>query len=166
MSQLNSYQELRLDSWASEREIRAAFRKLAKEYHPDSSSSGGDAGKFQKAHEAYKNLLAKARLAREKESQVNEALKTSQYQFISQSQKGLDIYYELALAKFAEPFSLAIPKKTTAVCPRCFGQGRTLVQKSQGSVYRPGPCPRCGGSGQIENTSHITVQVTPAMVAA
>ncbi|MDR1578499.1 MAG: DnaJ domain-containing protein [Deltaproteobacteria bacterium] len=160
MSQLQAYQELSLKPGASELEIRAAFRRLAKEYHPDSSAHGGDAQKFQKAHQAYQNLLAKARSSRKTQNALNGV----QFQFISQSQNGLDIHYELALVKSSATFTLAIPRTVHQVCPRCFGEGRTLVQMNQGSIYRPSVCPRCGGEGKLARTSHLMVQVTPAMV--
>ncbi|MDR2421909.1 MAG: DnaJ domain-containing protein [Deltaproteobacteria bacterium] len=141
MNQLSSYQELSLAPGATEREIKAAFRKLAKESHPDSGPAGGDPGKFQKAYAAYQALLATARASRKRE----EALSGGGYRFLSRSHDGLDVYYELSLVKPSGEFSLTLPWAAQETCPRCFGEGRTLTQLNQGSVYRPTVCPRCGG---------------------
>ncbi|MDR2140706.1 MAG: DnaJ domain-containing protein [Deltaproteobacteria bacterium] len=163
MNQLQSYQELSLNPGASEWEIKAAFRRLAKDSHPDSATDGGNPQKFQKAFEAYQNLLAKARERRET---VERALNGARFQFLSQRQEGLDIYYDLALVWGDGPVTLTLPKATQEVCPRCFGQGRTLTQLSQGSVYRPTICPRCGGEGHIDRVSHITAHLTEEMARA
>jgi DnaJ-class molecular chaperone len=134
---------------------------MAKEYHPDSSSNGGDAQKFQKAHEAYQSLLAKAK--EWKKSQ--KALNGSQFQFLSQTQNGLDIYYDLAMTKSEGDGTLTIPKSGQEVCPHCLGSGRTLVLLNHGSIYRPTVCPHCLGSGKLERTRQIKVKVTPEMAA-
>ncbi|MDR1872278.1 MAG: DnaJ domain-containing protein [Deltaproteobacteria bacterium] len=159
MNQLQSYQELRLAPGATEREIKAAFRQLAKESHPDSGQDGGDALKFRKAYEAYRNLLAKARAHQKKER----LLSGVQYQFVSRTQEDLDVHYYLDLVKSGDSFDLTLPWTAHEVCPRCFGEGRTLVQLKSGSVYRPTVCPRCGGAGHTERFSHIAVHVTKEM---
>ncbi|MDR0550296.1 MAG: DnaJ domain-containing protein [Deltaproteobacteria bacterium] len=162
MSQARSYQELNLAPGATELEIKAAFRRLAKESHPDSAAAGGDPRKFQRAHEAYQDLLAKARANRRKEMAVNGV----QYRFLSQTKKGLDLYYDLAVTKGLDDFTLTLPWLAKEVCPRCFGEGRTLTQLNQGAIYRPTACPRCEGLGHTERLSHITVTVTEAMAKA
>lgn len=49
----NHYETLGVSQSASADEIKAAFRKMAKQYHPD---AGGDAGRFQQINEAYQTL--------------------------------------------------------------------------------------------------------------
>ena len=51
----NYYDELNLKKNATASEIKSAFKKMAKEYHPD-SNSGGDAEKFKTINEAYQIL--------------------------------------------------------------------------------------------------------------
>jgi DnaJ-class molecular chaperone len=165
MSQLRSYQELRLAPGATEREIKAAFRQLAKESHPDSGRDGGDPRKFQKVHEAYQNLLAKARENRESRN-AEKPQKGVKYLIKSRIEDGLNVNYELDLAREAGSFTLTLPWVAYEVCPRCFGEGRTLTQLNQGSVYRPTVCPRCGGAGYLERESYVTVEVDEEMAAA
>lgn len=50
------YQILGLTASATASEIKAAFRQLAKQYHPDTSSLTDAAGKFHKVHAAYEVL--------------------------------------------------------------------------------------------------------------
>ena len=53
MSKRDYYEVLGVDKNASETEIKSAFRKLAKKYHPDVSKEPDAAEKFKEAQEAY-----------------------------------------------------------------------------------------------------------------
>ena len=54
---VDSYlQVLGLTRGASQQEVKSAFRRLAKEYHPDKNKSPGAKQKFLEVHEAYKFL--------------------------------------------------------------------------------------------------------------
>lgn len=50
------YQLLHIDHDADDEEIKMAYVKLAKEYHPDSSSGTPDANKFHQIQEAYRTI--------------------------------------------------------------------------------------------------------------
>lgn len=50
------YEILGIDENASEKEIKKAYRKKAKKYHPDSGSEDADEEKFKKINEAYQVL--------------------------------------------------------------------------------------------------------------
>ena len=58
------YEILKVSPAASREEIRQAFRKLAKKYHPDRNSSADAAIKFQAVYEAYEVLSDAAARAR------------------------------------------------------------------------------------------------------
>ena len=53
MSKRDYYEILGISKNASEAEIKSAFRKLAKKYHPDVSKEANAADKFKEAQEAY-----------------------------------------------------------------------------------------------------------------
>ena len=53
MNKRDYYEVLGVDKNASESEIKSAFRKLAKQYHPDVSKEPDAAEKFKEAQEAY-----------------------------------------------------------------------------------------------------------------
>ena len=53
MNKRDYYEVLGVSKTASEAEIKSAFRKLAKKYHPDVSKEPDAAEKFKEAQEAY-----------------------------------------------------------------------------------------------------------------
>ena len=53
MNKRDYYEVLGVDKSASEAEIKSAFRKLAKKYHPDVCKEPDAAEKFKEAQEAY-----------------------------------------------------------------------------------------------------------------
>jgi DnaJ-class molecular chaperone len=162
MNHRQSCQELNLRPGAGEREIKAAFRQLARENHPDSAPDGGDSRRFQKVHEAYQVLLARAMAHHREEAR---RLGGHPWQFVSRSQSGLDIIYELALVRSEEPFELVIPHSVFEECPHCSGLGQILAPIGQsGSLLRPAACPDCGGSGQKAGESRLAVKVTAEMI--
>ncbi|XP_007939466.1 dnaJ homolog subfamily C member 28 [Orycteropus afer afer] len=52
------YRLLNLDEECSADDVRESFRKLAKQYHPDSGSSTADSATFIRIEEAYRNVLS------------------------------------------------------------------------------------------------------------
>ena len=53
MDKRDYYEVLGVSKTADEKEIKSAFRKLAKKYHPDVSKEENAAEKFKEAQEAY-----------------------------------------------------------------------------------------------------------------
>ncbi|XP_036207741.1 LOW QUALITY PROTEIN: dnaJ homolog subfamily C member 28 [Myotis myotis] len=52
------YRRLNLEEGCSADDVRESFRKLAKQYHPDSGSPTADSATFIKIEEAYRNVLS------------------------------------------------------------------------------------------------------------
>ena len=53
MEKRNYYEVLGVPKTATDKEIKSAFRKLAKQYHPDINKAPDAADKFKEAQEAY-----------------------------------------------------------------------------------------------------------------
>ena len=64
MAKRDYYEILGVDKNASDAEIKSAFRKLAKKYHPDVCKDADGAEKFKEAQEAYSVLSDKDKKAR------------------------------------------------------------------------------------------------------
>ena len=59
MDKKDYYEVLGVSKDASDAEIKSAFRKLAKKYHPDVSTEENAAEKFKECQEAYAVLFSK-----------------------------------------------------------------------------------------------------------
>lgn len=78
---MNYYEILEIDASASEREVKSAFRKLAKKYHPDVNQDAGAQDVFKRVYMAYEVLSDpyKKRLYDELRT-GNDAVSDSEYQ--------------------------------------------------------------------------------------
>ena len=61
MNKRDYYEVLGVDKNASDDEIKSAFKKLAKKYHPDVSKEENAAEKFKEVGEAYSVLSDRSR---------------------------------------------------------------------------------------------------------
>jgi molecular chaperone DnaJ len=163
-----AYNELNIKTGATEAEIKAAFRKLAKEHHPDSGLNGsGDVDKFRRAYKAYRELLNGIVKNTVPISPAGYGAPVSPTPFIFDAQRrfGLDIYMDLALVKPESPFfEIVLPFEAHEACPRCLGRGQTLGRLNPGGdIYRPRTCTKCQGHGSVTHKQHLSVKVTPEM---
>ena len=159
---VNAYKDLNLREGDGEMEIRAAFRRMAKDNHPDSSANG-DVTKFRRACAAYKALMRD--IASQKKAMRLHASSVP-YVFDGQRTFGLDMYFDIAMVRPepGESFTLVLPVSSQEACPRCLGQGQTLSKLGEGSsVYRPTTCPKCSGTGSISDKKELSVAVPPEM---
>ena len=160
---VRAYQELNLRKGATESEIKSAFRKLAKENHPDGGSNGtGDVAKFRSAYNAYSELMKEAR----KNAPASSPLASpTPFRFVGERKSGLDVYLDIALVRPESPdFDIVLPFTAQEACPRCLGQGQTLGRLTPGGdLYRPQTCPKCQGRGSIGRPERIAIKVTALM---
>ena len=172
MSMNSNYQVLNLPEGASINDIKAAFRKMAKNYHPDAAGVGqADVEKFIKAQTAYQQLMKKAvaynraKRAGQTGSGAADHSPAANWRFKGRRDVGLDVYYSLFMLRPAtDGLKIILPWQIREACPRCLGQGRTLARIGQNSLYRPCACAKCNGTGHVDRESRLEINITADMV--
>ncbi|MHB8171740.1 MAG: molecular chaperone DnaJ [Thermincolia bacterium] len=166
MSKRDYYEVLGVSKDASEQEVKKAYRKLARQYHPDMNPGDNEAEtKFKEATEAYDVLMDKEKRANY--DRIGHAATDGQGGFDGADfggfgdifdmffgggggrrngpQKGDDLRYDLQItfeeAAFGKETDLQIPKMED--CDTCGGSGAT-----PGST--PRTCQACNGTGQVQ----------------
>lgn len=170
MSKRDYYEVLGVDKGASKEEIKKAYRKLARKYHPDVNKEANAADKFKEAKEAYEVLGNEQKRAQY--DQFGHAGPQSQgfggfggsqdfgggfgdifdmffggggrSRDPNAPQQGADLQYTMVLdfeeAIFGKETDITIPKEET--CDTCSGSGAKPGTKAK-------TCSHCGGSGQL-----------------
>ena len=155
-----SYDILQINRNATKDEIKNAYRKLAKIYHPDKNTDDGDKEHFQKIHEAYENLIE-----RENESSFpfnifNNFMNQHQQRNIKKNHEYYifkitlqDVF--LGINKNFNIKKRYICESCKLQCSKCVGSGST-----QGQRVQIGPfvqflqqlCDICNGNGVVRNS--------------
>lgn len=159
------YAVLGVDRTASQEEIKRAFRRLAREYHPDVQKDDPQAGeRFKEINEAYQALGDPERRAQYDRFGTVPPLGTDlrdsgfgPFEDIfdmffggrargsrDAPEPGADLRYDLALTleEAAAGVEKTIEIERADTCPSCFGTGA-----ERGSA--PEPCQTCGGAGEV-----------------
>ncbi|MFD1038530.1 molecular chaperone DnaJ [Virgibacillus byunsanensis] len=173
MSKRDYYDVLGIEKGASKEEIKKAYRKLARKYHPDVSKEANSADKFKEAKEAYEVLGNEQKRAQY--DQFGHAGPQSQgfggggqdfggfgdifdmffggggrSRDPNAPQQGADLQYTMTLdfeeAIFGKETDISIPKEEN--CDTCNGSGAKPGTKTN-------TCSHCNGSGQL-NTEQNT----------
>lgn len=165
----NWYRTLNLSPEASEEEVKASYRRLAKQYHPDTPNAGrGDPHRFSKVHDAYRALLKQMAQAKEGPQPVAPQPKSAT-QTVSGGQEwsldgvadsGADVIYLLRVRRQMLKGGLnpVLPWKAEDACPRCLGAGHTLIL--EGNRLDKITCPRCQGSGVVKHDSTVQIKLS------
>ncbi|MGG3161772.1 molecular chaperone DnaJ [Geobacillus stearothermophilus] len=169
MAKRDYYEVLGVSKNATKDEIKKAYRKLSKQYHPDINKAPDAAEKFKEIKEAYEVLSddeKRARYDRFGHADPNEAFGGGGFRgggfdfggfsgfggfedifetfFGGGPRKGADVEYMMTLtfeeAAFGKETEIEVPREET--CETCHGSGAKPGTSPQ-------PCSRCGGSGQI-----------------
>lgn len=170
MSKRDYYEVLGVEKGASKEEIKKAYRKLARQYHPDVNKEAGAADKFKEVKEAYETLSNEQK--RSQYDQFGHAGPQSQGfggfggggqdfggfgdifdmffggggrgQDPNAPRQGADLQYRMVLdfeeAIFGKETDITIPKEEE--CDTCHGSGAKPGTKVE-------TCSHCHGSGQL-----------------
>jgi molecular chaperone DnaJ len=165
------YELLGVERGASEQDIKSAFRRLARELHPDVSEAPDAEERFREVAEAYQVLSNSE--TRELYDRYGHAglrgggFNPGSFDFGNLSDifsaffgddlfgmqrtrraRGADIgaEVEIELVEAAQGVKREVPFDVSLACERCSGSGA-----EPGTT--PVPCPRCDGSGRIQQVS-------------
>ena len=169
------YEVLGISRGASEKEIKSAFRRLARELHPDVSEEQDAEERFREAAEAYE-VLSKAETRDLYDRFGHEGLRTggfrpTQFDFGNIADlfsvffgdelfgmaggtqrrpgRGADLLAEVAidLEDAARGVTRSVEVPVTVMCETCAGSGA-----APGTT--PETCPTCGGVGRLQSVSN------------
>lgn len=167
------YEILGVSRTATEKEIKSAFRKLARELHPDVSEAPDAEERFREMAEAYE-VLSKPETRELYDRYGHDGLRTGGFEPTDfgnladlfsavfgddlfagftgrrrqRASRGGDVQaeVEIDLADAARGVTRTLPFPVTAACATCHGSGA-----AQGA--EPEACSRCGGSGRLQAVS-------------
>jgi molecular chaperone DnaJ len=168
------YDILGVERAASEKDIKSAFRRLARDLHPDVSDRPDAEERFREAAEAYE-VLSKRETRELYDRFGHEGLRSggfrpTQFDFARLSDvlaaffgddlftgatggwgratRGGDVLaeVEIDLREAASGATRAVPFPVAAECRRCGGSGAEPGTS-------PERCPRCGGAGRLQSVS-------------
>ncbi len=179
------YEILGVERGASEREIKSAFRRLARELHPDVSEVADAEERFREAAEAYE-VLSKPETRELYDRYGHEGLRTGgfrpgDFDFSSiadlfgaffgddvlgsrgRPARGVDVLaeVEIGLVEAARGATRTVPFPVAVGCPTCAGSGAAAGTS-------PERCARCGGAGRLQAVSStvfgqfVRMQACPA----
>jgi molecular chaperone DnaJ len=165
------YEVLGVPRDADERAIKSAFRKLARELHPDVSDHPEAQERFREAAEAYE-VLSKRETRELYDRYGHDGLRTGGFRptdfdfgslndlfsaFLGddffggrggRSARGADVLaeVEVTLAEAAEGATRTVPFPAVVDCATCRGSGAAPGTS-------PTACPGCGGTGRLQTVS-------------
>ncbi|TYP54983.1 molecular chaperone DnaJ [Thermosediminibacter litoriperuensis] len=169
MSKKDYYEILGVSREATEDEIKKAYRKLARQYHPDVNKSPDAAEKFKEINEAYEVLSdPQKRAMYDKFGHAGVDPNAAQGGFsgggfgdFSDFDFGRDIFGDIFESFFGGGFGETRKKGPVRGADVRYDLEITLEEAAFGvekeiEVFRTETCPRCGGSGAKPGTGSRT----------
>lgn len=137
------YSVLGVSKNATPDEIKSAYRKLAKEFHPDVNKTTGAEEKFKQVTEAYETL-SDPRKRSDYDNKDNIFSQMRQQRHIhKEPNTAVQIVVEISPLESMRPFTRSVNYERVVYCTDCNGEGGS----SEDQV--PSVCPDCQGLGRI-----------------
>ena len=148
------YKILEIDSSADQEQIKSAYRRLAKKYHPDLNPDPKTADSFREITEAYQSLTNKSG-GSEPEMDLGDIWST----FFRKQKQRFFVDVNFTFMESVKGCNKNIHIDTYISCDSCGGNGGELGTcgtckgsgkhtHRQGSFIMNSPCPSCKGSGR------------------
>jgi molecular chaperone DnaJ len=155
----NAFAELGLAPDATEREVKAAWRRLASQWHPDRNESADAVARMQRINQAFEEIRRAGFSARAADDvdapaaaqdsapdgfEADQATTESGAADTQQHRRALHRKVRMTLEEAAVGCIKVLRGKVTDLCTSCAGAGHHVLG---------GNCGRCGGSGAIPRRS-------------
>jgi len=136
------YSILGVNKSSSQEDIKSAYRKLAREWHPDINKSSNAEEKFKEISQAYETLSDPAKKSAYDNPGFPFPNFTQHRNIHRQPNSAAVIQVELTPFESMKNTTKTVEYNIDLFCSDCNGEGG----RSQNGV--PSPCPDCGGSGR------------------
>jgi molecular chaperone DnaJ len=145
----DAFAELGLPSDATESEVKAAWRRLVSQWHPDRNDSSTAVAKMQRINQAFKAIRRSGQHAAETDPNApeagdDEAGTASATSSSDPPRRPIHRKIRLTLEEAAAGCIKVLRGKIIDVCTTCAGAGHQVLG---------GNCAQCGGSGAIPTRS-------------
>ena len=153
MSTDHAFAELGLASDATEREVKAAWRRLVSQWHPDRNSSADAVARMQRINRAFEEIRNAGFRARVESTAADEAPARAssdddrptasaapEEDDAQPRRRPIQRKVKLTLEEAASGCIKSLRGRVTHACSTCDGAGHQVLG---------GNCPQCGGSGAV-----------------
>lgn len=148
---VNPYRELGVDSSADQDDIQRAYRRIAKQHHPDVSGCPDSSDTFRSATEAYETLSDPKKRAAFDDTTVRHRDTRSEPRMDQPARGVVDFAAILSPAEAATGGDWHAEIPLPVACPRCRGGFLALF------------CPTCLGSGVVEIPRPVRISIPPGV---
>jgi len=144
------YRVLGLSPGASDEDVKSAYRKLAKQYHPDINPDDPDAEEqFKKVSDAYKTLLERRERLRNADATDSKLTRSDDPDAVGSLPNDVRIRLILTLEDLIEAGKREVQFSRAVICTVCRG----ATKADDGKI-----CRACDGSGEMKKPASATIK--------